>query len=132
MSRRRAIYCGSALAFFLAGSLSLWLWTRERITEENFSRIHAGMTQKDVENILGGPPGDYRRQKSIETYYKMEEHPVIVKVGPSSALHPVWWGTEGSIELDLSEDGRVQWTWYLYPLHSETTFWDRVRSWLPF
>jgi len=133
MSRRRAIYCGSALAFVLAGLTSLWLWTREtvHITRENFERIQIGMTQKDVEEILGGPPGDYRQRKSIE-YEGRSWHELIIKVQPTPASHPMWWGTRGAIQINLTEEGQVREKVHFDPIVIETTFWDRIRSWRPF
>jgi hypothetical protein len=44
-----------------AGAIVFVLWPEppSRITRENFERIRPGMTQAEVEAILG-PPGDYR------------------------------------------------------------------------
>jgi hypothetical protein len=42
-----------------AGVVVLWPRASSRVTPENFDRIRKGMTQQEVEAVLG-PPGDYR------------------------------------------------------------------------
>jgi hypothetical protein len=38
---------------------------RPQINWKNFERIKKGMTQDEVENILGAPPGDYSTEPGI-------------------------------------------------------------------
>jgi hypothetical protein len=58
MRRRKPLPVPAGRAVLLAAGAFV-LWPRpERITRENFKRIREGMTQAEVEAILG-PPGDY-------------------------------------------------------------------------
>jgi hypothetical protein len=62
MSRRRRILGGLAILLTLAavGVGIQWLLTpKHRITKESLELIKVGMTQSEVEDILGVPPGDY-------------------------------------------------------------------------
>jgi hypothetical protein len=60
MTKRRAAWIGVAavtVALVAAGGL-LWLLTLPiGINEDGFNAIRVGMTQRQVEAILGGPPG---------------------------------------------------------------------------
>src|SRR5262245_10142275 len=57
--RRRRVVGGAALASLGALGLTAWLlWPRTAITRENGEKIHEGMTQAEVEAILGGPARD--------------------------------------------------------------------------
>jgi len=58
MRRRTLLVVLAGLAVVVAAGVVV-LWPRpERITRENFERIKEGMSQAEVEEILG-PPGDY-------------------------------------------------------------------------
>ena len=57
MSKRLLIGL-SVIALLFAGGL--WLaWPQARIGHRNFQKIQEGMTQSQVEAIIGMPPGDY-------------------------------------------------------------------------
>jgi hypothetical protein len=59
--RRRKLFGALAGLAILVAAGALVLWPRpDRITQENFDRIRAGMSRAEVEAVLGGPPGDYR------------------------------------------------------------------------
>lgn len=63
MTRRRRwllLGVGSVAVAGVVGYLALWLsGPRHRINMESATLIEKGMTQADVEAILGVPPGDY-------------------------------------------------------------------------
>jgi hypothetical protein len=43
----------------LIGCLALWVaWPGDRINREHFAKIQPGMTEGEVEAILGGAPGN--------------------------------------------------------------------------
>jgi hypothetical protein len=49
------------LPVLLAPAVVAWaLWPGPGITRVNFGKIRAGMTERDVEDLLGCPAGDYR------------------------------------------------------------------------
>ena len=59
--RRRLLLVSGVLALIaVAGYMALWLTApRFRISEESAKLIKKGMTQAEVEAVLGVPPGDY-------------------------------------------------------------------------
>src|SRR5687768_7409723 len=66
--RKRLLTTLAVLAVLLAGGyLTLW-WTapRHNISQAGFDAIQLGMTQEEVEAILGGPPGIYGRKDPDE------------------------------------------------------------------
>jgi hypothetical protein len=71
----------------------------QRIDREHFERIRLGMRQEDVEEILGGPPGDYRT---------VVEHDLTVGGfwcfrDPDERLE--WWeGDKGFIRVTFDEE----------------------------
>jgi hypothetical protein len=62
---------------------------RSGITQENFDRIQEGITEAEVEEILGGPSGYYTRR------------PIVVPM--SGVMFRRWWiGDEGVITIELT------------------------------
>jgi hypothetical protein len=95
MTRKRRLVIATAAALFIvllnAAWLILHLFHGADIRRETFDRIEMGMTWKEVEAVLGGPPGHYN---SV---------PVIPDTWVGNWLHPeecdLWWGNEGVIEI---------------------------------
>src|SRR5262245_22947693 len=70
------------------------------ITEANFDRIEEGMTQEDVERIVGCPPGDYTEGRAIN---------FRCGLGVVGIRCEAWVGYKGTILLDFREgDGRLE------------------------
>ena len=67
-----------------------------KATAANFSRITVGMTRVEVEDILGGPPGDYRNGPTGKALFP--------KLGRLTPGYEFWWGDEGFIAIRF--DGR--------------------------
>src|SRR5262245_23145775 len=58
--KRKLKWIAVVLAVLLLGfGTALFLWPRDRITPSTYGRLTLGMTQKDVESLIGLPPGDY-------------------------------------------------------------------------
>jgi hypothetical protein len=53
--KRKRIWLGTFLILFLLGVGAFFLWPRDRITPESYEKIKIGMTDKEVESILGSP-----------------------------------------------------------------------------
>jgi hypothetical protein len=86
----------------LALVLGLWLlvWPRpHRINQEGFDWITEGMTQREVEEILGRPPGDYsyRWDPSLLLSWRMVE----------SHRLETWISDDGIGLVEFNEDARV-------------------------
>lgn len=66
--RTRRLLVLSALALLVVGGsafLRLRSLSNSPINVENFNRIQEGMTQAEVEAILGGPPGSYTKRPVV-------------------------------------------------------------------
>jgi hypothetical protein len=62
--RRKLLAVLIAAIGFAALAESWWLFLRPPgINRRGFDRIQVGMSQGEVEAILGGPPGDYTKQR---------------------------------------------------------------------
>ena len=82
--RRRTLLVALAgvVVSFATGAFLLWPRSQpSRVTQENFARIHEGMSRADVEAILG-PAGDYR---TGPTALVVPRH--IDKLTPAQAAH---------------------------------------------
>jgi len=119
--------------FLIAASIAslvlyaVWQWHAlpgHRITRVGYKQITAGMTQSEVEAILGVPPGDYAGGKA--------RHPTLeLPPGEGSPLwrREDWRSNEASIAVFFDPDGVVVnkvGTWWA----SEASWSDRVLQWM--
>jgi hypothetical protein len=89
MSTRRIVL------LYVAAVIGLWvllfvvpsLRYRSNITRAHFDRIEAGMTEAEVRNLLGGPPGYYTKRPIA-----------IPRIGPWK-FASLWIGDEGVISI---------------------------------
>jgi hypothetical protein len=67
-TRRRLFLLALCVAVVLLG-VGIWLlwprWPHTAISQENVNRINVGMTLAEVEQILGGPARDERRERAL-------------------------------------------------------------------
>ena|SRR5262245_39640812 len=80
----------------------LWLTPQHRITEANFQQISVGMTQSEVEAILGSPPGDYKTTNFPRP--KMWQNPDLL---PPGWRCETWYADPISVAVYFDRDGRV-------------------------
>src|SRR5262245_1020243 len=61
MGNRKLMSLGllGCLAFGIIVFQAILRAPRLQINQESFARIHLGMTRQEVEQIVGGPPGDH-------------------------------------------------------------------------
>jgi hypothetical protein len=83
------------------------MWMRQylaRLHRENFDRIEIGMTQAEVEELLGGPPGNYSPP------YPLSE-PIFTTLGltlvPETWRKEVWFDDKAYYEVYFDADGHV-------------------------
>ena len=100
------------LLVFLAITASAILWVRAarhqpRISIDSYNQIQEGMSQAEVEAILGGPPGDYSSRKwAGETRVGFPGG--ILSIGPlDNDRAKNWSGEELTITLWFDPAGRV-------------------------
>jgi hypothetical protein len=96
----------SAILLIVVGFLLPVLLPRPSpVTVAAFDRIEMGMTQKEVETILGGPPGDYRTGPTGD--YKIR---IRAKYSPGAGTWPPpsdWQGDEGVARFRFDAGGNM-------------------------
>jgi hypothetical protein len=129
MRNRRLLWCLGAGAFLLLAGFAIFLVVHvlpDRIIPENCERIEVGMTEEQVEALLGGPP-------EIE-FGRGTGHRAAL-FGPDAECELLWTGGGWAIFVQL--DGR---RWVLATVCAEQgrevremydlpapTFWDKLR-----
>jgi hypothetical protein len=125
MSKRRIAITSAVLVGLTVSATipSAILQKRPIISLERYERLTKGMTLKDVESFLGGPPGDYR---TLEVWCK------FMTIPPPQLI---WMGNESAIEPHFDADGRMEFATY-YGMERMTTFdlpwhrriWNQLRN----
>jgi hypothetical protein len=96
-----------------AAGLVLWLTVpRSRITKESFDAIEVGMTEQEVEAILGRLPGDYsggrgppQRMSLHFSYYHHASSPYRLSNGKRTYLR--WVAEQAEVGVFFDVEGRV-------------------------
>ena len=106
MTRRRIVIVGLALVL-LAAAYFVLTWrpgaaAPRNLKVENFSRVEYGMTQAEVEELLGGPPGNYGAHAGGGNLMTMEGY-----VHPNDAVERVWCDDSHRFEIYFDAGGRV-------------------------
>jgi hypothetical protein len=123
-SRRNLLSAALAvllLAGFLAPLRARPAALSSGITKANFDLIVEGMTQQDVEEIFGCPPGDYTNGEARSLRYGI----AIISIRKET-----WTGYGGDIEVEFREDdGKVVDKFYMETkLWRKTTWLDRIKG----
>jgi hypothetical protein len=105
--RYRLILVATARTGLLVAALFLPFLLAQpiHISEANRARIEPGMSQREVETILGAPPGDYETGRSgivLDPY----GGGVLMNHGRIEE----WGGDEGFIQVGFDEHDIVLWT----------------------
>jgi hypothetical protein len=100
---RKSLLAGVALSLVLVGAfVPLLLPARPlnpRINEANSERVKEGRSQAEVEEVLGGPPGDYRTRPA----QVFLDHWAFGRPGRLE----VWYGDEGAVLVYFDSTGEV-------------------------
>jgi hypothetical protein len=106
MGRRRRWFTRLGLAV-LAVVVGLFLWwqfggsKQRRLNAERFAEVRVGMTQAEVEQILGGPPGDYGRHQGGVTRMTAEGY------DPRGSVLKYWFDDSTRLEIAFDAQDRV-------------------------
>jgi hypothetical protein len=100
-ARRRMVWlalvtAGLFVILILAGVL------RPRLQVANYPSIRPGMTAAQVEEFLGGPPGDYGWWWLGSTFMTQEG-----SVAPPGSREAVWFNDDHRIEVSFDDGARV-------------------------
>jgi hypothetical protein len=119
------------------------LGPRDRITKASWDEIRVGMTEKEVEQILGGPgrslDGFWDHMRAIKKqsgqarplvydHKRSFAEPEIIIV--SNEKDRYWIGRHGELGIQLDEEGHVSGKWFNGWRSAEPTFIERLREWL--
>jgi hypothetical protein len=119
-------------AVVLAASFGWWhLFHPPGIDRRGFDRIRAGMSRREVEAILGGPPGDYRDQIRYPRggcCLPRESFPPETDVGGYRAEE--WTADEREVTVYFGADGTVADKGFLDYSLPPPSSWERLRQWL--
>jgi hypothetical protein len=102
--RKRIVICSLTFLALAAGSFAaFWfLQPRPRIDEQAFARIEHGMTEQQVIDIIGAPPGNYGVGEgelnpfNVSTFWIFPEKSV-----------KTWLGRDKAIQIGFADDGKV-------------------------
>jgi hypothetical protein len=97
-----------------------------RVNQAQFQRIAEGMTEAEVEDLLGGPPGDYTWGRTYVicdsmASYAMFDGEEVEEWRSDDAIIRVYFGPEGTMVRKKSED----FLWMPPP-----TIAERVKDWV--
>lgn len=86
MAKRRMLLVGLTVAVVAVGVWSLGgSPTGPRLRVENYPEVRVGLSQAEVEELLGGPPGNYGRYVG-ESMVTCEGY-----LAPPSSVEQIWW-----------------------------------------
>jgi hypothetical protein len=101
MSRRTKVAVGLGLAVLL-GLFLVRQRSGPRIDRAAYDRIRPGMTQAQVEAVLGGPPGDYGAH-DLEDYTQTGGDGRLLEVGRVER----WVGKTAFVSVEFDDRGAV-------------------------
>jgi hypothetical protein len=130
MKRKRLLLIFACVAaLLLAGYLALRLTAqRHRITLENTRAIEKGMSESEVEGILGVRAGDYSSNKPGGTFlYHQEAVTGIDLVRMRGGKF--WASDETSVWLRFDDAGRVAEV-FCGSYYEQESLLDKIRDWL--
>ena len=138
--KRKLKWLAIVLAVALLGfGTALLLWPGDRITAESWQKIRIGMTEKEVEEILGGPGMSY--EEFWTQYDRLEKElgrPPLQFEDPRQRRFwfwhndrvRIWNGRRGIIAIDLDQDQHVNWIAFQGVRWTDGGIFDRLRDWL--
>jgi hypothetical protein len=134
--RKRSLFSLACLVALLAlTTVMRQTHSQARFHPENVCKIKEGMTEQEVETLLGAPPGNYRRPRH-STGSSMSHHSLkLLRLEGDTAVRE-WLGEDDglyvSVLIRLDDQGKVVEIQSLR-LAPRNVFWlDELRSRLPF
>jgi hypothetical protein len=130
MTRKRLLLIIAAMvAVLAAGSVALRLAApRHRITLENTRTIQRGMTEKEIEEILGVRAGDYSSTKPGGTFLYHQQAVTGMELVRMRG-GKFWASDETSVWLRFDDAGRVAEV-FCGSYYEQDSLLDKIRDWL--
>ena len=131
--KRKLKWTAVVLVILLLGfGAVLFLLPRDRITPQSWKDIRLGMTEKEVEEILGGAG---MSEKQCSAHIQESVIKTLELVEPNRSvwvlrfqLHTFWVGQRGKMQIEFDGQGCVSGKAF-WEFH-ETSFMERVCDWL--
>jgi hypothetical protein len=147
MPKRRTLVC-LALALVAIGVGIYLCWPRSpRFSEEQFDRIQEGMTQPEVEAVLGCPPGNYTGNNRLLTSLPIRSEFGLssLRISPTGNFkewvadtpEPLFTDEHGpsrqralGISLNFSDDGKMKGKYHATYTYTPPSLLERLRAWV--
>ena len=132
MKRKRVIISVVFVLLLVGIGCAYVLLPKNKITAASWKQIQLGMTQSQVEDILGGP-GVPLNEDIVEIVDRLK----IIDFGEllqqkdgvgKTQLH--WISRNGCIEVNFDDTGHVRCKYFQEWKCADSNFLDRVRDWL--
>ena len=137
MARKQFLILFFFAAFVFAAVVVGWFVAprpRSNISFDSYSKICIGMTRARVEEVLGGPAGDYSGGTA-----KIHPYLVVVKNGKAHKVQGleeidwstgnIWIGKKAAIKVEFSDDGTVRSKCFRVMWPIDESFYERISTW---
>ena len=134
--KRKLKWLAIVLAVLLLGfGTALLLSPRDRITAESWQKIRMGMTEEEVEDILGGP--GMNRQEFLAKFDQVRDHLIYGDsfVEPDwenndEKQNKIWFARRGFLAVQFDQAGHARRKLFQATRSTDPSFFDRLRDWL--
>jgi hypothetical protein len=129
---RQKLLVALVVAVGLGAFLGWWIFVRSAgVNRRSFDRIQTGMSQREVEAILGGPPGDYTEAGSNSFDWScVPRESVAPQTDTDGCRREVWLAGGLSVSVYFRPDGVVADKGFVDFTMSPPSVFDRIRGWL--
>jgi hypothetical protein len=126
---------GCLALVLMAGYVTLWLTaSRHRITQENLNKIQKGMTEKQVEAMLGARPGDYSSGQTVVFFAEAKDPGIINLFEPADLVKErggkCWVADDAALWLRFDDGGHVTEVDFGMTWPGNESFLAKLRRWL--
>jgi hypothetical protein len=111
--KRRPIFLISLLVLCVLGVV-FWFGANVQkpcpvnVQPESFDQLKLGMNENEIEAILGGPPGDYRRRADIGYLFSSSGNESQCLEGLSHVIRKEWNTDEYAIHIFFGPDDKAE------------------------
>lgn len=130
MSKRQRLPLLFVSAIFVAAVTCYFLLApRHPVSWYGYNRIELGMTEAEVEKVVGLPPGWYEPMPEGE--YQVLVHEQAASRGRTSGKGYSWVSSRGHLDVNFDDHGKVVGVSFT-PTRHVPSFFERIRRWFSF